>query len=313
MLTILHISDLHFGPHFVPRAADALLRAARGLAPDIVAISGDLTQRAKRHQFEEARAYMEKLPRVPTVVVPGNHDVPLYRGIERIFRPHALYKEYISSQLDAVLYHELAVVVALDSTSPLTAITNGRIRQSQLDFCARAFERAPAGAARVVVAHHHVAPAPDYEKTNVMPGSKRVLERLRDLEVDMILGGHLHRAYIGNSLDLYPGEDRGHGIIIVQSGTTTSRRGRAREREKNTFNLIRIGEQVIRVTHYMYFGELDAFAPASRHIFPRRGRDYLVEAVGGEAEPMILAPPVGAPDPASTGKTARRGPDGRVP
>ncbi|MGH7552024.1 MAG: metallophosphoesterase family protein, partial [Longimicrobiales bacterium] len=93
-----------------------------------------------------------------------------------------------------------------------------------------------------------------------------------------------------------PGVDREHGIIIVQSGTTTSRRGRAREREKNTFNLIRVGEQVIRVTHYMYFGEVDGFAPVSRHIFPRPGHDYLNEAIRGEDEPMILARPVGVTD-----------------
>lgn len=304
MLTILHVSDLHFGPHFVPRAADALLRGAADLEPDIVVISGDLTQRAKRHQFEEARAYMAKLPRVPTVVVPGNHDVPVYRVVERIFRPHALYKEYITAQLDAVLYHDLAVIVALDSTSPLRAITNGRIRQEQLDFCARAFDRAPPGAARVVVTHHHFAPAPDYVRSPTMPGSRRALDRFKDLKVDLILGGHLHRAYIGSSLDLYPGRDRDQGIIIVQSGTTTSRRGRAREREKNTFNLIRIGDQVIRVTHYMYFDEPNAFAPASRHIFPRPGRDYLVDTSRAEEEPMILAPPVGMPE--STGTVPRK-------
>lgn len=299
MLTLLHVSDLHFGPHFVPRAADALLRAAIELGPDIVVISGDLTQRAKRRQFEEARAYLDKLPRVPTVVVPGNHDVPVYRIIERIFRPHALYKQYISTQLDAVLYHDLAVIVALDSTSPLRTITNGRIRQWQLDFCARAFERAAPGAARVVVAHHHFAPAPDYVKSRTLSGSKHALDWFKELNVDLILGGHLHRAYIGSSLDLYPGQDRDRGIIIVQSGTTTSRRGRAREREKNTFNLIRIGDQVIRVTHYMYFDEPDAFAPASRHIFPRPGRDYLVETTRAEEEPMILAPPVGVREQSS--------------
>ncbi len=84
----------------------------------------------------------------------------------------------------------------------------------------------------------------------------------------MILGGHLHRAFIGNSLDIYPSKDRSAGIIIVQSGTTTSRRGRAREREKNSYNVIRIGSRSVHVTHQMFFSELGGFAPVARTSFP---------------------------------------------
>jgi 3',5'-cyclic AMP phosphodiesterase CpdA len=303
VLTLLHISDLHFGPYFMASAGEAVIRAAAELEPDIIVASGDFTQRAKRREYADSRAFLDRLPRVPTIVIPGNHDVPVYRVLERIFQPYALYTEYISSELNSVLRHEQAVIVALNSTSPLRAIVNGRIRDWQLDFSAAAFASAPAGVTRIVVAHHHFAPAPDYEKQQVMPRAKRALDRFKELKIDLILGGHLHRAYIGNSLDVYPGKDRDHGIIIIQSGTTTSRRGRAREREKNTFNLIRIGEQVIRVTHYMYFTDLDGFAPVSRHIFPRPGHDYLAEAITGEEEPMTLAPPVGVPDE----------PRGRVP
>ena len=68
-----------------------------------------------------------------------------------------------------------------------------------------------------------------------MPKAKRALDAFTAMRVDAILGGHLHRAYIGNSLDVYSGADREHGIAIVQSGTTTSRRGRARERGKELF------------------------------------------------------------------------------
>ncbi|MGH7507504.1 MAG: metallophosphoesterase family protein [Longimicrobiales bacterium] len=288
MLTLLHISDLHFGPPFVPEVGEALIRAAFELEPDIIVNSGDFTQRAKREQYSAARAFIDRLPDVPAVVVPGNHDIPLFRVVERVLSPYALYREFIAEELDTVLRHDSAVLVALNTTSPLRAITNGRIRRWQLDFCADAFRDTPPGVSRIVVTHHHFAPAPDYEGGQVMPGAKEALDRFKDLEVDMILGGHLHRAYIGNSLDVYPGRDREHGIIIIQSGTTTSRRGRAREREKNTFNLIRIGDEVVRVTHYMFFDDLEGFAPASRHIFPRPGRDYL-----SREEPDALAPPVG--------------------
>ncbi|MFW5951208.1 MAG: metallophosphoesterase family protein [Gemmatimonadota bacterium] len=279
MITILHISDLHFGPPYVAEAGEALIRAAWQLEPDIVVASGDFTQRAKEEQFADARVFLDRLPDAPTVVVPGNHDVPLYRLRERIFSPYALYRTYIADELDHVLETPDAVIAALNSTSPLRHITNGRIDSEQLEFCRRAFAVADASKVRVVVAHHHFAPAPDYEGGEVMPHAKRAVDAFTAQRVDLILGGHLHRAYIGNSLDLYPGTDRDHGIIIVQSGTSTSRRGRVREREKNSFNVIRVTGEVIRITHYMFFDDTAGFAPVSRHIFPRSPVAYFQDTV----------------------------------
>lgn len=283
MVNILHISDLHHGAPFVPAVGDALLEIAFQLPVDAVVVSGDLTQRATREQFASARSFLGQLPDRPTVVVPGNHDVPLYRVKERMVDPHGLYREYISSQLDSVQKVDGAIIVGLDSTSPHTAITNGRLRPSQLDFCSQAFSGAAPSAARIIVAHHHFAPAPDYLHDQAMPQAKRAITRFIDLGVEMILGGHLHRAYIGNSLDFYPGNHRDRGIVIAQCGTSTSRRGRGREREKNSFNLIAIDDEMVHVTHYMYFDEDGGFAPFSRYLFPRPGRrfvdpDALVEA-----------------------------------
>jgi len=92
------------------------------------------------------------------------------------------------------------------------------------------------------------------------------------LGVELILGGHLHRAFIGNTLDFYPGAGRAHGIVIVQCGTTTSRRGRGREKEKNSFNEIDVTEQTIIVTHHIFDDQTGQFAPLSRHEFARGGR-----------------------------------------
>jgi 3',5'-cyclic AMP phosphodiesterase CpdA len=297
MLTILHISDLHFGPPFVAHVGESVIRAAHELRADVIVASGDFTQRATREQYAEARAFLDRLPHMPVIVVPGNHDVPLYRVFERIFAPYELYREYISRELDTVHRLENAVIVALNSTAPLRAITNGRITTRQLEFCAEAFSDVPGGVARMVVAHHHFAPAPDYEGGEVMPKAKRAMDCFADLGVEMVMGGHLHRAYIGNSLDLYPGRDREHGLIIVQSGTTTSRRGRAREREKNSLNLIRVGDDRVRITHYMYFDELLGFAPVSRHLFPRPGRRFIAEVAGDVEEGIALSRPIGAPQP----------------
>jgi hypothetical protein len=114
-----------------------------------------------------------------------------------------------------------------------------------------------------------------------MPHARRAINRFVDLGVELVLGGHLHRAYIGNSLDFYPGNDRDHGIVIVQCGTTTSRRGRGREREKNSFNEISIDRARIEITHYVYFHDQASFLPLSRHQFPRLGKRFVQTAANG--------------------------------
>src|SRR5690606_31281217 len=116
---------------------------------------------------------LDQLPNVPIVVTPGNHDVPLYRVAERVFDPYANYREFISQELDSQLRHQGAVIASVNSTSPLRTITNGRIGSEQLDFCSRVFESAGEDDLRIVVAHHHFAPAPDYEGGTVMPKAKR--------------------------------------------------------------------------------------------------------------------------------------------
>lgn len=272
LLTLLQISDLHFGPPYVPHVGEAALRIAPQIKPDVVIVSGDLTQRARREQFEAAKEFMSQLPDVPRLVVPGNHDVPLYQVYERMTAPHRLYQEIISQDLNPVLTLPQATIVGLDSTAPHTAISNGRIFESQLDNCEKLFLKSPPEVIRIVVAHHHFAPAPDNLRDSAMPKARRAIERFEDLNVEMILGGHLHRAYVGNSLDFYPGKHRDRGIIIVQSGTTTSRRGRGREAEKNSLNRIEVRKSTITITHYMYFSETDSFEAFSHHTFRRRGQ-----------------------------------------
>jgi 3',5'-cyclic AMP phosphodiesterase CpdA len=271
MLTILHISDLHFGPPYYPEVGDAVQRLAAELAPDVIVASGDFTQRAKEEQFRAAAEFLALLPAAPLIVTPGNHDVPMYRVMERLFDPYRYYQQYILPELDTVTEVPGAVIVAINSTAPHRALTNGRIHRWQIDFAREAFTGLPDETLKILVAHHHFAPPPDWEGAEVMPKAKRALDAFTGMGVDMILGGHLHRAYIGNSLDVYSGPSRDHGIVIVQSGTTTSRRGRAREREKNSLNVLRVDGKLIRVTHHMYFEAAGGFVPSSRHIFYRGG------------------------------------------
>jgi 3',5'-cyclic AMP phosphodiesterase CpdA len=269
---ILHISDLHFGPPFLPEVAEALLRAIPSLAPDAIVVSGDLTQRAKRDQFEQARRFFDRLSDYPMLVIPGNHDVALWRIYERLFRPHALYREIISPDLNPVLHVGNAVLVGLDSTAPRRSISNGRLDLDQLRHSGKIFAGLADDKVRIVVAHHQFAPGHDRVFDIAMPGAPRAIDCFVEQKVEMILGGHLHRAYIGNSLDFFPGHHRDRGVIIVQCGTTTSCRGKGRERNENTFNLIEAGSQTLKVTHYLYFEEAGRFAALSKHSFPRPGR-----------------------------------------
>ena len=138
MLTLLHVSDLHFGPPYLPKVGDALKRIAPSLEPQVLVVSGDLTQRAKAEQFAEARQYVDSLlPDIPRLIVPGNHDVPLYRVAERMKTPHALYRKYINVELN----HVLSVDGAVARRSRLDGTTVGRHKRPDLDEPARILRR----------------------------------------------------------------------------------------------------------------------------------------------------------------------------
>lgn len=280
MADVLHISDLHFGPPFLRDRAEAALDLARELRPDAVVVSGDLTQRAKPRQFREAADYLERFE-APVVVVPGNHDVPLWRVWERFFAPYRHYRRIISDRLDSVTRIDGMTLVGLNSSRSFT-FTNGRLEADQLAFAGRAFEEAPEGDLRAVVTHHHLAPPPDFSGDSVMPRAKRALRAFRDQGVDLILAGHMHRAYIGDSLDFFPGAERREGIVIVQCGTTTSARGRGRERFNNSLNYLQATGRHLKVAHYLWRDEANGFWPHSRHQFGLSSRIWL----GGPEEPF---------------------------
>ncbi len=270
--TILHISDLHFGPAYLPTAGEAVLKLCDSLRPDVVVNSGDLTQRAKVEQFEQAAAFLEKLPCENLINVPGNHDVPLYRIFERLSAPYRNYRTHISPELEPVLELGDLLLVGMNTTSPLRKIVGGKVHAASLERCCRLFKAAPAQQCKMLVAHHHFVPAPDYENDGVMRGAGAALELLKAAGCELILGGHLHRSYIGNSLNLFRGENPDRGIIIAQSGTSTSVRGRVRESAKNSLNVVQIGCEDISITHYHFFPGPNAFAPVSVHRFPRPGK-----------------------------------------
>ncbi|HEX9887009.1 MAG TPA: metallophosphoesterase [Longimicrobiales bacterium] len=268
MLTLLHASDLHFGEPYRPEVGEALRRAALDMAPDVLVLSGDFTQRAKVAEYQAARAFLDSLPDVPRVVTPGNHDVPLYRVFERALAPYGNYRAHIQDELDTVTRVEGAVIVALNSSAPHHAIVNGRISPEQVDFAAEAFDGAPEGAARVMVTHHLLAFAPDDEADARLPRAREILTAFHDMGVELVLSGHLHRGFVASSLDVVPEVDS-HAIVMAYSGTTTSSRGRGRERGRNSFNRVRVDRDRVEVTRFLHRPADGCFTPDAVHVFPR--------------------------------------------
>lgn len=267
---IMHISDLHFGKHFVAEVAVALQRSGVELQPDITVVSGDLTQRARQPEFDAACAYIQGLAGEHKIVVPGNHDLPLYRVWERLTRPRQRYQDSCGQLGPEMLHTNEVSIIGLDSTDyAWRALVNGHLSASQLQACRQFFRESNSSQLKIAVMHHHLIPAPSFSPNAPIRKARRTLDELTDARVNLVLAGHLHRAYIGNTLDVYAGEDRSHGIIVVQCGTSTSRRGRGMEREKNTFNYIEIHADRISVQHYIYFSREGRFRPESEHIFRR--------------------------------------------
>lgn len=296
MRTILHISDVHFGPPHLPEVTRGVLDFIDRHQPSVVVLSGDLTQRAKPYQFQEARRFVDSIP-VPTIVVPGNHDVPLYRVWERVFSPFGAYRKYFSEELEPIYRDDELLIVGINSAFNWT-IKDGRIKLRRLLEVSEVLSQTPETAFKVIVVHHHMIPPPNFGSQRVLGNAYEAIDLFSSAGVDLILSGHLHQAYIGNSEEFYP---KGRPpVVILHSGTTTSNRGRAGEREKNTCNWIRVDRQSIVVSHYRWHHSLGQFAEHSRHWYPRQEvQPYTLEGIAESAkawdkpdEPVARQPPV---------------------
>jgi len=266
--TIFHVSDVHFGPPHLPRVSEGVLELVADRRPDVVVVSGDLTQRARPEQFEAARRWVDRIP-VPSIVVPGNHDVPLYRVWERAFAPFAAYKKHFSPELEPVYRDEKLLVVGVNTAFNWTW-KDGRITLDRLLEVGELLAAVPESVFKVVVAHHHLIPPPNFGSQRVLSNAFEAIDIFSSCGVDLILSGHQHQAYIGNSEEFYP---KGRPpVVILHSGTTTSNRGRMGERERNTCNWIEVGPESMVVSHYRWHHDLDRFAEHSRHLYPRQER-----------------------------------------
>ena len=247
--------------------ADGVLELIERRGPDLVVLSGDLTQRAKPEQFRDARRFVDRIA-VPVLVVPGNHDVPLYRVWERFLRPFGAYRAHFSPELEPV--HEQPDLLAIGiNTAHGWTFTGGRVRARRLREVRELLAAAPESAYKVVVAHHHLVPPRRFDLQSVSRNAHAAIELFSRAGVDLVLSGHHHQSYVGSSEEYYP---RGrHPVVLVHSGTTTSSRGRGSERGVNSCNWIELSPDRFVVENMRWTAPLGRFTAASRHLYPRRG------------------------------------------
>jgi 3',5'-cyclic AMP phosphodiesterase CpdA len=255
MRTLVHLSDLHFG-----RVDAGLLvplrRAIEAIAPVVVVVSGDLTQRARSSQFRAARDFLATLP-APQVVVPGNHDVPLYDLARRFLAPLARFRRYITDDAMPTFLDDEIAVVGTNTARSLT-FKGGRINLEQVQAIARRFAGLPERVTRIVVTHHPFDVPAGGDQDDVLARAPMAMAEFARAEVDVFLSGHLHMSNIDTTAQRY--RIGGFAAVLVQAGTATSTRGRG---EHNAFNVLRIGDNDLHVDTWRWLPARAAFAQAA--------------------------------------------------
>lgn len=231
MRTLVHLSDLHFG-RTDPAILAPLVKFTSEVKPDLVAVSGDLTQRARTAEFLAAKEFLAAIP-FPQIVVPGNHDVPLYNPFSRFVRRLDRYARFITPELQPVFADREIVVTGVNTARAFTW-KDGRINARQLAGLRRTMMAPPTARTKIVVTHHPFD-LPAGASGRVVGRSRLAIKTLAECGVDLLLAGHFHIADTAQTAKRY--QLPGYSAIVVSSGTSTSTRGRG---QPNSLNVIRI-------------------------------------------------------------------------
>ena len=230
MSVLLQISDTHFGTERLP-VVEALTTFTAQQRPDVVVLSGDITQRARRAQFDAARAFVERLA-TPLLAIPGNHDVPLFDVLARFTHPYGHYREAFGDELEPV-YASADLLVQCLNTTRWWRHTNGEISAEQIERVAARVAGAAPGQLCVIVVHHPVSVPRAGDVHNLVRRHAAAVHRWADAGADLVMGGHIHLPYVTP----LPGLRR--RLWSVQAGTAVSHR--VRGGQPNSVNVLRWG------------------------------------------------------------------------
>ena len=233
MACLLQISDPHFGTE-QPQVVEALLALAHALRPDLLLLTGDVTQRARRAQFDAALAFIARLPPVPLLAFPGNHDLPLFNLPMRLLAPYAGWRRAFGDTLEPVHEAPGLLVVCVDATRRWRHV-DGTLSRAQIERVARRLAAAPAEALRVVALHQPLAVTRREDEANLLHGHAAAIARWAEAGCDVVLGGHIHLPFVVALHERTPALPR--RMWVVQAGTALSHRVRAGA--PNSVNVVR--------------------------------------------------------------------------
>jgi 3',5'-cyclic AMP phosphodiesterase CpdA len=236
MTRIAHLSDIHFGAND-PRIVSATEAWLEERRPDLVIISGDFTQRARIAQFRDASAWLNRLRAsgLETLVVPGNHDVPLYDVMRRFAAPLDRYRRYIDNDLCPWFENDEVAVLGLNTARSLT-FKSGRINHDQMRLMHQRFAKVAPQKTRILVTHHPLYAMPigeGGELSEAVGRHRDAVKAVCEAGVHIALAGHFHRTYAQAARKMV--ENAGTALVI-QAGTATSTR--LRNDELQSFNWI---------------------------------------------------------------------------
>lgn len=244
MRTIVHLSDLHFG-RMDHRILAPLNTAVKAVSPDLVAVSGDFTQRALKRQFADARAFLDRL-HFPQLLVPGNHDVPLYNVAARFLSPLGSYRRYIADDLEPGFVDAEIAVMGLNTARSFVARGGGRLSDDQISRVIERLRPLPPHLIKIIVTHHPFDVPETVSSEHLVGRAAAAMAHLASAGADLLLAGHIHVSHIGHTAERYKIE--GHSALVVQAGTMSTR-GRG---ELNTFNVLRIQRPDVTIERHTW-------------------------------------------------------------
>jgi 3',5'-cyclic AMP phosphodiesterase CpdA len=236
MSLILHASDPHFGTER-PEVVGALLELSTRLRPQVLVLSGDITQRARRAQFQAARRFASSMSAESTLVIPGNHDLPLFNLIARLAAPYAGYRAAFGDTLEPTLSLSDCLIVGVNTTRRYRHV-DGEISARQCRRVAERLKQATPEQTRIVVLHQPVAVPRASELHNVCHGSEPAVRAWAEAGADLIVAGHIHLPFVLPLAELFGG--LGRPVWAVNAGTAVSTR--VRLDAGNSVNVLRTSE-----------------------------------------------------------------------